>query len=131
MSRKKTTRNFIIAAVFVALLACAGLPAYADTLKAANVANLTTVTLMAVPAGQVFRATSMIVANANANPTCCARFFRTGVDVTGFVTVGGGDTVQVVFDPPIIFTTGDTVQVRNGASAGPLHFTVTGTREVK
>jgi hypothetical protein len=126
------TYRFISLGVMIGLWLIAS-PALAETLSQANVANLTTVNLLTVPAGQIFLATSMVVANGNAANTisCCARLLRSNTPVTGFVTVRGGDTVQIEFDPPITFDANEIVQVRNGASSGVLHFTVIGNRDVK
>jgi hypothetical protein len=123
----------IVSLGMVGGLLLAASPVFAESLKAFNVGNLTTVTLLTVPAGQKFMANSMVVANSNASTTisCCARLFRSDTAVTAFVTVRGGDTFQIQFNPPIVFDAGDTVQVRNGASAGVLHFTVLGNRDVK
>lgn len=126
------TLRFVSLAVMIGLLLAAS-PTFAETLSVANVANLTGVNLLTVPAGQKFIAKSMVVANANeaTSISCCARLYRTNTAVTGFVTVQGGNTVQIQFDPPIVFDAGDVVRVRNGASAGVLHFTVVGDRDIK
>jgi hypothetical protein len=102
--------------------------ARADVLAAANVANLTTANLRTIPAGRVFNVTSMIVANGNEQNTssCCSRLGRSGAFISGFIAVSGGDTVQINFDPPVRYTAGQIIQVRNGASSGVLHYTVTG-----
>jgi hypothetical protein len=75
----------------------------------------------------------MVVANSNdaATISCCARLYRNNTPVTGFVTVQGGNTVQIQFDPPVVYDAADIVRVRNGASAGVLHFTVVGDRDIK
>lgn len=127
----KTLRSVSLA-VMVGLLLAAS-PTFAETLSVANVANLTTVPLLTVPVGQKFIAKSMIVANANeaTSISCCARLYRNSEAVTSFVTVQGGNTVQIKFDPPVVFDAGDIVRVRNGASAGVLHFTVIGDRDIK
>lgn len=125
--------SWIVSLAVVGGLLLAASPVFAESLSAANVANLATATLLTVPVGQKFMANSMVVANGNASTTisCCARLFRSGTAVTGFVTVSGGDTVQIQFNPPIVFDAGDTVRVRNGASSGVLHFTVLGNRDVQ
>jgi hypothetical protein len=134
--RRKTmptkTHRFVSIALIVGLLLAAS-PSFAETLSVANVANLTTVNLFTVPVGQKFIAKSMIVANSNASTSisCCARLYRNSSAMTGFVTVQGGNTVQIQFDPPVVFDAGDIVAVRNGASAGVLHFTVVGNRDFK
>ena len=126
------THRFVSIALIVGLLLAAS-PSFAEILSVANVANLTGVDLLTVPAGQKFIAKSMVVANPNeaTSISCCARLLRNSAAVTGFVTVQGGNTVQIQFDPPVVFDAGDIVRVRNGASAGVLHFTVVGDRDIK
>lgn len=109
-------------------LSCYGTQALADRLISNTVPNLTTRTLATVPAGQVFLLDSVLVTTNVNTPTCCQRVYRSGTAVTSFVSVQARDTVQLEFDPPIRYQAGQTVQVRNGASAGGTSWTLNFTR---
>lgn len=98
--------------------------AYGLTLRANSVPNLTTQDVFTVPAGKAFLVTSIVVANTNTSATCCARLFKNGVDLTGFITVPAGASFQAVFSPGIRYNAGQIIQVRNGDSTGPIHFTI-------
>lgn len=118
-----------------ALAAAIGLgvsaPALASPLTriANSVADLTTsATLYTVPAGDVLLVRSVVIAGSGLTAdSCCARLFRNGVSgATGFIAVQQGDSVTVNFSPGIQYSAGQTLQVRNGASSGPISFTVHG-----
>lgn len=98
----------------------------AETFISNSVPNLTTRTVFTVPAGQEFQLTSVIIATNGTTSTCCQRIFRNGSPQTGFISVQGQSTIQIVFDPAIVFQAGQTVQVRNGASSGPTSWTLNG-----
>jgi hypothetical protein len=93
-------------------------------LKANQVPDLTTQNVFTVAAGTAVLVNSMVIANPNASSTCCARLFRSGADVTGFIVVPAESSFQVQFNPAIRFEAGQVIQVRNGASSGPLNFTL-------
>jgi len=104
-------------------------PAFAGpvTLIANTVANLTTSgILFTVPAGQQLRVTDVVISKDGAGAACCARLVRSGVFVTGFISVPATDSVTVRFEEGIVYTAGQTLQVRNGASSGTISFTVHG-----
>lgn len=105
---------------------CGGENAYAYTAFANGVANLQTVDVGTVPGGLKFLLQSVVISNPNGAASCCARIFKNNSPVSGYITVGATSAIQIKFDTPIEFNVGDVVQVRNGASAGSLHFTVTG-----
>lgn len=99
------------------------------TLIANSVPNLiTSATLFTVPAGKVLLVKSVVIAGSGLTAdSCCARLFRNGATgTTGFIAVQQGDSVTVNFSPGIQYTAGQTLQVRNGASSGPISFTVHG-----
>lgn len=96
-----------------------------------SVANLTDVDVFTVPTGVSFMLTDIIISNDNANSSCCARIFRgpgAATARTGFITVPAGGSIHIQFASGINFGSGQVVNVRNGASAGPLHFTLRGYR---
>ncbi|NOZ54905.1 MAG: hypothetical protein GXP08_17515 [Gammaproteobacteria bacterium] len=100
--------------------------ASAQTLIANSVPNLTTRTLMTVPAGQTFFLRSAIIAKNSGASVCCQRIFKNGVAVTGFMTTSNANSIQVEFSPAIRYNAGERVQVRNGASGGSVSFTLVG-----
>ena len=123
-------------ALMAALFAvCPWGSAGAEVLKANNVFTDVTVTLpnplpVTSPA-QIFYVKSIIVSNPNITAAACATILRSNVAVTDCIGVPEGNSVQIKFDPPILFAAAETVQVRNGSFAGPLHFTVIGVRDVR
>jgi hypothetical protein len=98
-------------------------------LIANGVANLSNVDVYTVPAGLRFKITDLIVSNTNVGSSCCARIF-TGAgcvsDRTAFIAVPAGGSVSHGFLNGINFNAGQVVCVRNGDSAGNIHFTVRG-----
>jgi hypothetical protein len=100
-------------------------------LIANSVGNLSDFDVFTVPAGVNLLVTDVIVSNSNASASCCARIF-TGAgcltERTGFITVPAGGSVTMNFLTGIGFASGQVVCVRNGDSAGPLHFTLRGYR---
>ena len=104
-----------------------GNQAYADSLIRNSVPNLTTVNIFQVPAGEVFLLKTAVIAVNGTTSTCCQRIFRDGAAVTAFISVQGQDSIQITFDPPLVYRAGQRVQVRNGASSGPTSWTLTGT----
>ncbi|GJQ58370.1 MAG: hypothetical protein D8M57_16405 [Candidatus Scalindua sp. AMX11] len=101
---------------------------FADTLIGNSVPNLNTRTLTTVPAGSVYLVNSAIIAKNGSGNSCCQRLFRSNYPMTGFISVESGDSVEVMFDPPLVYLPGQTVQVRNGASSGAVSFTLNFTR---
>jgi len=94
-------------------------------------ANLTDCDAFTVPAGQNVILTDIIVSNSNAAPSCCARIARgsgCGEFRTAFIVVPAGGTVNMHLDTGIGYTAGQVICVRNGASAGPINFTLRGYR---
>lgn len=94
-----------------------------------SVPNLTTsATLFTVPAGRQLLVTTVVIAGSGLTAnSCCARLFQGGATpTTAFIAVQLGDSVTVNFSPGLRYTAGQTLQVRNGASSGPISFTVHG-----
>ncbi len=115
---RKISLCFIIASLFVTL---AWLPATAgDPLIDNEVSDLTTKTLLTVPAKHTYSATSMIVTNLNAVSSDDARLLRSDSAVIGFVAVPANSTVQVQFNPPIVFKAGHTRQYEKFNSYAPV-----------
>lgn len=126
MTRSRFTGLLVGVLCLVSMVLGFTTDANALTLKANSVANLTTVTVFTVPIGVAFAVTSVVVSNDNAVAACCQRLFRSGLDVTAFIEAPAKGSFQATFNPGIRYTAGQTVQVRNGASSGPISFTVTG-----
>jgi hypothetical protein len=122
-SMKRTCATTILA--FSLNMAIAGL-GICDTLVANSVPNLTTVTVLTVPVGSTFSLRSVILAKNDPTVASSQRIFRSGAPVTGFMNAPSDTSVQINFDPPIVYTAGQQVQVRNGASSGPVSFTLVG-----
>jgi hypothetical protein len=101
---------------------------FADTFIRNSVANLTTTNAFVVPSGEVFLLKSVVIAKNDGIGTCCQRVFRGGLPLTGFISVSGFGSVQITFDPPLVFQGGERVRVRNGASSGATSWTVIGKR---
>ncbi len=121
----RNNRKLLVFSVIVGLIGVLFFSnAYALTLKANQVANLTTKTLYTVPSGYIAKVTSVIISTEGANTAYDQRLYRSGTDVTSYITVPGSSTIQLQFNPEIVFTAGQTIQVRNGASNGPTNFTV-------
>lgn len=115
-----------VALLFLFLGGPLPLAAYGLSLPANGVANLTTREVGVVPEGVQFMLHSVVVNNRNDDPSCCARVYKNGSPITGFVGVPANTSFQVDFAAPVPFSPGDSLAVRNGAAAGPLHFTVMG-----
>lgn len=98
-------------------------------LNANSVGSLLEVDIFTVPAPYRFKITDLIVSNDNATSSCCARIF-TGpgavVARTAFITIPAEGSVDHGFLNGINFNSGQVVTVRNGDSAGAIHFTVRG-----
>jgi len=142
----KVVRSYIVVCVLlvgVVLLRVSPVPAQVLTVPAPrtfvggtqiianSVGNLTDIDVFTVPAGQNLVITDIIVSNTNTSSSCCARIFTgpsTLAERTGFITVPAGGSVSVNFVTGIAFSAGQIVTVRNGDSAGPLHFTLRGFR---
>lgn len=94
-----------------------------------SVPDLSDVEAYTVDKAYRFKITDLIVSNGNATSSCCARIFTgpgASVDRTAFITVPAGGSVDHSFLNGINFNPGQIVTVRNGASSGPLHFTIRG-----
>ena len=99
---------------------------FADILISNSVPNLTTRTVYTVPNDNVFLLNSVIIAKNGSGHACCQRILRNGRAVTAFISIPSRESIQVNFDPPIVFGPGQRVQVRNGASSGSVSFNVVG-----
>lgn len=112
--------------VFAVLLFGMATSASATTLIANSVPNLTTSTVYTVPAGRTFSLRSVVIAKNSGASVCCQRIFKNGAPVTAFMTTSDTNSIQIEFNPAIIYYAGDRVQVRNGASGGGVSFTLIG-----
>lgn len=134
MSRGKTVFFALAAAL---LVACAWMPAHAQTLVLNGVSpNTTSAPLYTVPNNGSFSVTSMAVSNQSTSRTGWARLVRTDSTVTGYIAVPPGETVEVHFNPPILYIPFDTVRVRTSQPGGllpggPLNFTITGSPDAR
>lgn len=54
------------------------------------------------------------------------RILRSGQPVTGFISTGITASVQIEFNPPILFRGGTTIEAQNGDSACASSFTLLG-----
>ena len=95
-------------------------------LVADQVANLTTDSVFAVPAGKRLVITDVVVSNSNSGSSCCARISRNGAFMTSSIAVAAGSSLSHTFATGIAFAAGNVVAVRNGARAGPISFSLRG-----
>jgi hypothetical protein len=114
----------LLLSLFAMALSLMASNGYALVVKANLVPNLTTTNVFTVPAGTAVMVKSVLLANDNAASASSQRLFRSGLDVTAFMTAPARNSFQANFDPGIRYTAGQIVQVRNGASSGPISFTV-------
>lgn len=119
-------RNSLVSAfVLLSVLIFIGNAHAKDIVFFTSVDNLSDETIYTVPAGKKFILGSVIIGNSNASDVCCARMYNTGIDLI-YVGIPAYGSFQHVFKN-VVFKAGEEIQVRNGASSGFLHFTVTGS----
>jgi hypothetical protein len=129
MTRINRNRNVVgILGFIVGLFLTADAFANGFTLRANSVPNLTTRNVVTVPVGQAYLVTDVVIAKDGATAACCQRLFRSGADVTAFISVPSQSSTQVHFEQGILYTAGQVIQVRNGASSGGVSFTIHGKK---